>query len=140
LATSAVLAACGDSGVSSDQAQQIAQSAIKKYQQEQKLKDLQGQVNALNKHGPTVSTTGSSGSNSSSGGSSQPGTSCGNGVSAGPNTTCGFAENVAAAYRDSGSSVVNAYSPTTGDHYSMTCSGSSPTVCRGGNDASVYIY
>jgi hypothetical protein len=138
LTTSVVLAACGGSGVSSQEATQIAQNVLNKYEQQQKLKALQGQVNAL-KHGQPRSTTGSSGSSSSSG-SSQPGTSCGNGVSAGPNTTCGFAQNVASAYRSSPSSVVNAYSPTTNDHYSMTCSGSNPTVCRGGNNASVYIY
>ena len=66
--------------------------------------------------------------------------SCGGGVSAGANTSCGFAEAVASAYRESGGPVVRAYSPTTHQTYAMSCSGTNPVVCRGGNDASVYIY
>jgi hypothetical protein len=64
---------------------------------------------------------------------------CGSGVSAGPNTSCGFAENVRAAYRQSGSPVVSAFSPATGKTYTMYCTSSSPHVCTGGNDASVYF-
>jgi Glucodextranase, domain B len=64
---------------------------------------------------------------------------CGNGLSAGPNTSCGFAENVRAAYRSSGSSVVTAFSPATGRSYTMYCTTSSPHVCTGGTDAAVYF-
>jgi hypothetical protein len=68
--------------------------------------------------------------------------SCGDGVSNGPNTTCGFARNVATAYYESGggSVTVTAFSPTTHETYSMACSAGAPTVCRGGNDATVYIH
>jgi hypothetical protein len=64
---------------------------------------------------------------------------CGGDLSAGPNTSCGFAENVRAAYRSSGASVVRAFSPATGRSYDMYCTTSSPHVCTGGNDAAVYF-
>jgi hypothetical protein len=64
---------------------------------------------------------------------------CGGDLSAGPNTSCGFAENVRTAYRQSGSSVVTAFSPATGKTYTMYCTTSSPHVCTGGNDAAVYF-
>jgi hypothetical protein len=89
--------------------------------------------------GPTTVSSGSSGSNGSST-SASPGTSCGGDVSVGPNTTCGFAQNVADGYRATGSSVIRAYSPKTDSTYAMTCSGSNPTICHGGNDATVYIF
>jgi Glucodextranase, domain B len=64
---------------------------------------------------------------------------CGGDLSAGPSTSCGFAENVRAAYRESRSSVVTAFSPATGKTYTMYCTTSSPHVCTGGNDAAVYF-
>ena len=64
---------------------------------------------------------------------------CGSGLSVGPNTSCGFAENVRAAYQQSGSSVVRADSPATGRTYTMYCTTGSPHVCTGGNDAAVYF-
>jgi len=77
-----------------------------------------------------------------SGSSTPPGAtaSCGSGVGAGPNTSCAFAMNVASAYYDSGGqTTLDVYSPTTGETYTMTCTPGSPTICRGGNDASVYV-
>jgi hypothetical protein len=69
------------------------------------------------------------------------GTSCGGNVSAGPNTTCPFALNVAAEYLTEGggtrSIVVN--SPVTGLDYTMNCVAGVPSVCRGGNNAVVYV-
>jgi len=69
------------------------------------------------------------------------GTSCGGNVSAGPNTTCSFALNVAAEYltQGGGTRTVDVYSPVTNRYYSMSCVAGVPTVCRGGNNASVYI-
>jgi hypothetical protein len=64
---------------------------------------------------------------------------CGGGLSVGPNTTCGFGENVRSAYEQSGSSVVSAYSPTTGRNYRMYCTDTSPHACTGGNNAAVYF-
>ena len=61
----------------------------------------------------------------------------------GPNTSCGFAENVQQAYDNTsgGSQVVTAFSPATGNTYTIDCSGGSPHVCTGGttNNASVYF-
>ena len=125
------LGACGGGGVSSQDVQQ----AIQQHDQQQQLRNLKRRLRLQQGQVGSTSTSGSSGS-----GSSGPGISCGGGVSAGPNTTCGFAQNVASAYRESGSSTVHANSPTTHQNYSMTCIGGNPTVCRGGNDASVYIY
>jgi hypothetical protein len=67
-------------------------------------------------------------------------TSCGSGVSVGPNTSCPFAHSVRRAYTESGgASSVRAHSPVTGLTYTMTCTGDSPHVCTGGNNASVYF-
>src|SRR5262245_34970264 len=113
---------------------QDVQDAIKQAQQEQQVQKLQKQVNQLK--GGQGQSAGSVPSSSS--GSSGSGGSCGDGVSAGANTTCPFAENVAQAYRESGNSTVSAYSPARNQTYTMSCSGTNPVVCRGGDNASVY--
>jgi septal ring factor EnvC (AmiA/AmiB activator) len=68
-------------------------------------------------------------------------TSCDANVSAGANTTCAFAINVESTYYQSGGgySTFDVYSPVTGLSYTMTCTPGIPTVCRGGNNAVVYI-
>jgi len=66
--------------------------------------------------------------------------SCGDGLSVNANTSCPFAENVREEYRSSGgASTISAFSPATGRVISMSCRGGVPTVCRGGNNAVVYI-
>lgn len=67
------------------------------------------------------------------------GTSCGGGVAVNSVTTCPFAKNVAAEYRASNSSSVSAYSPARDQYYDMTCTPGPPAVCRGGDDAAVYV-
>jgi len=69
------------------------------------------------------------------------GTSCGGNVSAGANTTCPFALNVAAEYltQGGGTRSIEVYSPVTGRYYTMSCVAGVPSVCRGGNNAVVYI-
>jgi hypothetical protein len=69
------------------------------------------------------------------------GTSCGGNVSAGANTTCPFALNVAAEYLTQGGGTisVDVYSPVTGKYYTMSCVAGVPSICRGGNNAVVYI-
>jgi Flp pilus assembly protein TadG len=69
------------------------------------------------------------------------GASCGGNISVGPNTSCAFAFNVASELYDAGggSRTLSVYSPTTGRYYTMTCVAGVPTVCRGGNNAIVYI-
>lgn len=64
---------------------------------------------------------------------------CGGGLSVGPSTSCGFASNVRNAYESSGSNIVRAYSPATGQSYTMFCTDTSPHVCTGGNNAAVYF-
>jgi serine/threonine protein kinase len=70
-----------------------------------------------------------------------PTSSCGGDLSVGPNTTCGFARNVEQAYLQSagGNTDVTAYSPATGQTYTMSCTGGTPHVCTGGTNASVYF-
>lgn len=90
------------------------------------------------------SSSGSSSGSSSSGGSgssaSSGSTSCGDGLSVNSVTTCPFARNVQQAYQNSGGrSSIEVYSPVTKVTYTMSCSDGVPTICRGGNDAVVYI-
>lgn len=66
--------------------------------------------------------------------------SCGSGVSAGGSASCPFAVNVRDAYYQSGqSSSFEAYSPVTGQTYTVSCSGSGPATCTAGNNAVIYI-
>jgi len=69
------------------------------------------------------------------------GTSCGGNLSVGANTTCGFAANVRSAFYAAGGGNVSVevYSPVTGRYYTMYCVAGVPSVCRGGNNAVVYI-
>ena len=60
------------------------------------------------------------------------------GLVVGPNTTCGFAENVERRPVQA-LGWINVYSPATGRTYDMFCTGSSPHVCTGGNNAAVYF-
>jgi hypothetical protein len=57
-------------------------------------------------------------------------------------TSCPFAINVANTMMNGGGTAFNAYSPTTGETYWMTCRIEShgSTTCRGGNNAEVIIY
>lgn len=64
---------------------------------------------------------------------------CGNGLTAGANTSCPFAENVRSEYNRSGAGVLEVFSPTTGQTYRVYCTATSPHVCTGGNNASVYF-
>lgn len=66
--------------------------------------------------------------------------SCDTGLSVGPHTTCPFAENVRAAFESNGPGALDVYSPVTRQTYPMSCSGGSPAVCTGGNEAAVYVY
>ena len=68
------------------------------------------------------------------------GRSCGAGLYAGPNTSCEFAANVRRAYNEAPgiTASVRAYSPATGQTYTMNCAPSGDGItCSGGNSASV---
>lgn len=146
------LSACGssDNGASQQQIEQAKRDAAA----QQKIKDKQAQLEkelaALKKQ--KSSSGGSSGGSSSggNGGSANSGTtgsgggggaSCGAGVTAGANTSCAFALNVAQAYfrAGGGSPTLSVYSPVTNQTYTMNCVAGAPTVCRGGNNAVVYV-
>ena len=72
--------------------------------------------------------------------------SCGAGVSVGTSvTSCSFAQAVRAEYLRTGAPgqarVITAYSSVTGMSYVMSCTpDGGAVVCRGGNDAVVYVY
>lgn len=58
-------------------------------------------------------------------------------------TSCEFANAVRDAYVGSsvsGSGSISAYSPVTGQSYTMNCAGDAVVTCRGGNNAVVHIY
>lgn len=79
------------------------------------------------------------GSSDSAGGSA---TACGDGVYAGPSTSCAFAMNVVGEYGSNpGASSIRAYSPVTGQFYTMSCgtAANGGHVCTGGNNAAVYF-
>ncbi|MDH6246667.1 hypothetical protein [Mycobacterium sp. OTB74] len=70
-------------------------------------------------------------------------TDCGGGVWVNSNTSCPFALNVHEqwlAQAGGGSALVEAFSPTTGQTYTMACVRSGDSVtCLGGNEAAVWF-
>lgn len=71
------------------------------------------------------------------------------GVMSGTPTSCPFADNVHDAWNSQQSNPVNAYSPVTGQYYTMTCVPGEATVsrihvegwiCYGGNNAQVVLW
>lgn len=122
-------AGCGD-GIS----QEDVDKAISQAQRQETIKDLRQKLKKP-RHDVTVH-----GAPNSSSGSPPVGEDCGDGVRAGANTSCPFSLYVAEGYRAEGPGVVRAYSPATDETYAMTCETGEPAVCRGGNNASVYIY
>lgn len=138
------LGGCGDSGASQDEIEAARKQGAAKAQQQANIRQIKKELQELKKgksvKGAVPGTAGTSPApeGSSSGGSG----SCGGSLSANSVTTCGFAANVQQAYFEeigSGPGTVYAYSPTTGQTYSMYCSSGSPHECTGGNDAAVYF-
>jgi hypothetical protein len=64
---------------------------------------------------------------------------CGAGLTAGAHTSCQFAQNVQAAFNQTGSGVLDVFSPVTNQTYRMYCTAGPTHVCTGGNNASVYF-
>ena len=71
------------------------------------------------------------------------------GVMSGTPTSCAFADNVHDAWHSQQSNPVTAYSPVTGQYYTMTCVPGNSTVsgihvdgwtCYGGNNAQVVLW
>jgi hypothetical protein len=121
---------------------QARKDALK--QQAQREAHLKAQIARLKKQqrhrssGPRATATAPA---ASSGLPAQSVTDCGNNISVGPNTTCAFAYNVAADYYSTagGTQTLLVHSPVTGLDYAMTCTPGVPTICRGGNNAVVYL-
>lgn len=137
-----VVSACGeDDGPSQAELNAARKEGAQQARQQQQIQNLQDQLKEEQKDGDGGSgdqTQSSSDSTSGGGSSSFSGTDCGQGVVAGPNTSCAFAINVAGDFNSSGQpSVVNTFSPTTGQTYTMNCTPGQPNICRGGNNASV---
>lgn len=67
--------------------------------------------------------------------------SCGGNISVNAATSCSFAEVVVSDWyaNGGGNASFYSYSPVTNRSYWMTCKSGIPTVCRGGNNAVVYI-
>ena len=157
LASAPVLGACGGGNDSSNQAKIDAaraqgaaaeRAAQKRRDAEQAQKKLSQEVKKLQKQVKKGSAGGAAGgaaangsSSSGSGGGAGAGSSCGGNLSVGSNTSCAFGVLVMRAYfqNGGGSGAVSAYSPVTQRTYTMTCTAGAPTVCRGGNNATVYI-
>jgi hypothetical protein len=144
-----MLAGCGG-GASSDELAQARQEGAaaereKQAQQaeRQKQAQLEARIKKLEKKLAKSKTVGKpAGKTATTRPRTSPTTtSCGGSLSVGSNTTCPFAENVRSAWYSAGggSVVVSAYSPVTGRYYTMTCVAGVPTICRGGNNAVVYI-
>lgn len=138
------LAGCGGSSASQEELEAARKQGAAKAHQQAKIRQIQKELKEL-KHGGGSGKPGSPGSVSPApegGGSVASSGSCGGSLSANQYTTCGFAENVEAAYYSeigSGSGSVTAYSPTTEQYYSMYCTAGSPHECTGGNNAAVYF-
>lgn len=139
----------GDDGATQEQLDAAKAEGAKEARQQAKLNQLQGQVNQLQKQAKGNSSKDDSGGNSNQGDDNDGGSSsggpvstCATGVQVGPNTSCSFAMNVAGEYGSNpGASTIRAYSPVTGEYYSMSCGSWSGggTVCTGGNGAAVYM-
>lgn len=136
---------CGDSGASQEELEAARKEGAAKARQEYKIRQIQKELKALRKgNGSSKAAAAAAGTAPApEGGSSASGSgNCGGSLSANSVTTCGFAENVEEQYYSeigSGSGTVIAYSPTTGETYSMYCTAGSPHECTGGNDAAVYF-
>lgn len=140
-----VAAGCGgDDAADELRLQQQLRQEREEGRREERQRQLERELRALKRSNKKPQAQQKKGGSSGASPPSPPpsaGTSCGNGVSVGPNTTCGFAFNVQEAYynRGGGTVTIQAASPTTGMIYTMTCTAGAPTLCKGGDNASVFI-
>ena len=127
-------------GAAAERAKQAAKAERQKQAQlEQRIKKLEANLAAKAKAAQKKKAAAGAASGGSAATSSR--TSCGGNLYAGSNTTCPFAQNVESAWYSAGggSVVVEAFSPVTSRYYTMQCTAGVPTICRGGNNAVVYI-
>lgn len=138
-------------GGNDDVTQEDIDDAIQRVQEKQQLRELQQRVRQLQKK--AEKGTGSNSQNGagqgdgyyedgSGSGSAGPVSTCATDVRVGPNTSCAFAMNVAGEYGSNpGATSISAYSPVTGEYYTLACGAWSGggTVCTGGNGAAIYL-
>ena len=136
-----VIGCGGSDGVSQEELDQARQEGAQQAKEQARMDALEAKLKQLSKQNKNASGGTNTNDGSASGGSPSGMTACADGVSAGPNTTCAFAMNVAGEYGSNpGATTISAYSPVTGENYTMTCSAySAGHVCTGGNGASVYL-
>lgn len=144
LIASAFAVGCGDDGASQEELDRARAEGAKEAKEEARVKQLQRQLNQLQREqrGKRESTGGSAGSGSSAAPAGGPAKYCAGGVGASAATSCDFAMNVAGEYGSNpGAATIGAYSPVTGQHYTMSCAATSgwSAVCTGGNGAVVFI-
>ena len=138
------LSACGNTDEELQKArEQGAEEYKQKHdaaEQKRKQRELEKKIEKLEKERKSGNSRSGSNSGSNSGGTTV-GSSCGGGLSVGANTTCSFADNVRSEWNSvgGGNATIEVYSPVTGATYTMRCSAGTTTVCRGGNNATVYI-
>lgn len=137
--------ACGG-GASDEELDQARREGAQQARQQAKLDALEEKVKALEEEGGADSGTNGGGTDTSGSGGTDAGagpvTTCATGVQVGANTSCAFAMNVAGEYGSNpGAATISAFSPTTGKSYTMTCGpwSGGGTVCRGGNNAAVFL-
>lgn len=157
LGTIVLLGACGASQDELERARQAgASEAASEAAEQERTRELEEQIEELRRESrqnkidarqaerrasraERQAARDSGGDGGSGGGSA---TACGDGIYAGANTSCAFAMNVVGEYGSNpGASTIRAYSPVTGQYYTMSCG---PTdggghVCTGGNNAAVYF-
>ena len=137
--------AAGCGGASDQDIENAKREGAKEAKQAEKLQEIQkgiAQLKKQRKKGNFKQTTAPPASTASTYTGSGPAKTCSNGIGASSATSCDFAFNVAGEYGSNpGATSISAFSPVTGQDYSMTCSAWSGggTVCRGGNDAAVFI-
>ncbi len=131
----------GSDGASQEELDQARQEGAQQAKEQARMDALEAKLKQLSKQNKNASSSANTNGGSNSGGSPSGLTACTDGVSAGPNTTCAFAMNVAGEYGSNpGATTISAYSPVTGENYTMICSAySAGHVCTGGNGASVYL-
>lgn len=141
------LAACGNDDAADElRLQQQLRQERAEGRREERQRQLEKEIRDLKRNNGKAKAQRKSGDASAGATGSGPAgtseTSCGSGISVGANTTCAFAFNVARAYYDTsgGNVTIQASSPATNMTYTMSCSGAAPTVCRGGNSATVFIH
>lgn len=149
LVAGSLVAGCGDdSGATQEQLDRAREEGAREARDQAQVKQLQRQVARLRRrqrrserssarNQPRAQAPGTTPAPSMS-----PAKTCAGGVGASSATSCDFAFNVAGEYGSNpGATSIRAYSPVTGQFYTMSCTAMSgwSAVCTGGAGAAVFI-